>query len=101
MKIGVKTFSGDTNISPANTKVDKSLVLKKLQPLERNPAAVYLASLRKTGRRTQRQALDVIAVMLSGKNSNAFRCNWGAVRYQHTAAIRTRLAETYAPASAN
>src|SRR3990170_2257495 len=101
MKNGVKTFSGNTIIFPATPTVDRNLVLKKFRPLERNPAAVYLASLRKTGRRTQRQALDVIAEILAGENSNAFRCNWGAVRYQHTAAIRTKLAETYSTATAN
>ena len=78
-----------------------SLIIIESVPLERNPAAVYLASLSESGRRTQQQALNAIAEILTGGHADAFTCNWGNVRYQHTAAIRTRLSETYAPATAN
>jgi site-specific recombinase XerD len=77
------------------------LVLVEKTPLDRNPAAVYLASLSKSGRRTQQAALDKIAGMLTGGAADAFNCNWAAVRYQHAAAIRTMLAESYSPATAN
>jgi hypothetical protein len=32
---------------------------------------------------------------------SALNCNWGDVRCQHAAAIRTKLAEIYSPATAN
>jgi len=56
--------------------------------------------LSETGRRTQQQALDTIAGLLTG-NSDCFSCKWGAVRYQHTAAIRAKLNESYKPATVN
>ena len=83
------------------TNNDQELTLVTTLPLERNPAAVYLMSLSASGRRTQKTALDAIARMLAGEEAAALTCNWAAVRYPHAAAIRTRLAETYAPATAN
>jgi site-specific recombinase XerD len=75
------------------------LVLSAMDVSDRSPAAVYLANLQPTGRRTQRQALDTIARMLGARD--AFRLDWSALRSQHTAAIRAKLAESYSPASAN
>lgn len=75
------------------------IVLTQPLPLDQNAAAVYIASLpAETGKRTQAQALRVIAQALG---TDLEHVNWGALRYQHTAAIRARLAETYAPATAN
>ena len=74
-----------TNTSQAN------LVIIESVPLERSPAAVYLASLSEGGRRTQHQDLNTIAEILTGGLADAFTCSWGNVRYQHTAAIRTNL----------
>ena len=76
------------------------LILAEAPAMDRNPAAVYLASLSASGRRTMHQALDTIAGILTG-NADAFSCNWAVVRFQHTTAIRTKLAENYAPATAN
>jgi len=76
------------------------LALIETQGLDRNPAAVYLAGLSDSGRRTMRQALDVIAGILTG-NADCLACNWPGLRFQHTQAIRSRLAESYAPATAN
>ncbi len=70
-------------------------------PLDRNPASVYLASLAVGSRRTMRDALNTIAAMLTDERANALALNWAALRFQHTAAIRSRLAETYSPATAN
>ncbi|HEX2909431.1 MAG TPA: tyrosine-type recombinase/integrase [Chloroflexia bacterium] len=70
-------------------------------PPDRNPALVYLASLRASGRRTMRQALDTIAAIASSGRSNAETLPWHSLRYQHTAAIRVALAERYKPATAN
>ena len=72
------------------------------QPLDQNPAAVYLASLSsKAGRRTQRQALDTMAGLLSGGVADCLAFPWAGLRYQHTAAARARLIENYAPATVN
>lgn len=68
---------------------------------DRNPAAVYLASLADGSRRTMLQALNVIAALLSGDELDALSLDWGRVRYQHTAAVRSWLAEHYSPATAN
>jgi len=83
------------------TTSSTELVLVDHPPIDQNPAAVYLASLSQSGRRTQQHALNTIANMLTGGGANAFTCNWSAVRYQHTAALRTKLAEIYSPAMVN
>ena len=68
---------------------------------DRLPALVYLAGLADGSRRTMRGGLDAIAHTLSGGLCDAESLPWGALRFQHTAAIRARLADTYAPATAN
>jgi site-specific recombinase XerD len=75
------------------------LILSQPRPVDQNAAAVYLASLpAETGKRTQAQALRVIAQAL-GTDLN--HLNWGALRYQHTADLRARIAQSYSPATAN
>jgi integrase/recombinase XerD len=64
-----------------------------------SPAAVYLAQLAPSGRRTMQQALDTIARLLG--QQDALSCPWASLRYQHTQALRTALQERYAPATAN
>ena len=77
----------------------KQLILDHPQPLDRNPAAVYITSLpAETGKRTQAQALRVIAKIFE---TDINRLDWGSLRYQHTAAIRAKIARTYKPATAN
>ena len=71
------------------------------QPLNQNPAAIYLASLSKSGRATMLRALEVIANFASANQHTAFTFNWAALRYPHTAAIRTFLRDNYKPAGAN
>jgi hypothetical protein len=71
------------------------------QTSERNPAAVYLASLSTGSRRTLRQALTVVGEMLTGSPVNPIAVPWWDLRYQHTQAVRSKLAEDYAPATAN
>ncbi len=70
-------------------------------PFDLNPAAVYLASLSPSSRVTMRQALDLIARLASRGQYDVFQFNWPALRLQHTAAIRSRLAEKYSPATGN
>ena len=68
---------------------------------DRNPAAVYLARLGRGSRRTMEQALHTIAQLIVGDQYDAFSLPWAALEYQHTQAVRTALAERYAPATAN
>lgn len=69
--------------------------------LAENPAAIYLASLKPTGRRSMLIVLNVMAALLSNGKQNAFTLAWHELRYQHTAALRTALQERYKPATAN
>ena len=46
-------------------KRNNELVINVRVPLDRNPAAVYLASLSESGRQTQRTALNTRAAMLT------------------------------------
>jgi site-specific recombinase XerD len=82
------------------TSIPKNhLVLGKPQPSDQNPAAVYIASLpAESGRRSQAQALRVIAKML---NTDIDHLNWSALRSQHTAALRAKVEHVYSPATAN
>ncbi len=82
-------------------KQDAKLVLMTSLPRDQHPAAVYLAGLgNDRSRRAQRQALAVIANILTG-NVDIFTVKWAALRFQHTAAIRSKLSEAYSPATAN
>src|SRR5262245_34651472 len=67
--------------------------------LDYSPAAVYLAQLGPGSRRTMRTALHTIARLLGF--SDALNCPWNELEYQHTQALREKLAEKYAPATAN
>ena len=66
----------------------------------RNPAAVYLASLAAGSRRTMLGALEAI-VQLVAPALDAASFPWPALRYEHAQAIRSKLAEQYAPATVN
>jgi site-specific recombinase XerD len=76
-----------------------------LPTADQHPVLVYLATrLKSSGsRRTMRQALNTIATLLGAPEvpDPALLLAWQSLRYQHTAAIAARLAETYAPATAN
>lgn len=85
----------------ALTKLQNSdLALDEVQSIDQNPAVVYLAGLGERSRRVQKQSLEVIANMLTG-NPDILACNWAKLRYQHTQAIRSKLAEQYKPNTAN
>lgn len=87
--IGLST-NNDTNL----------IAVRRISPDE-NPAAAYLASLAHGSRRTMRQALRVMAGILTGGRARASTLEWSAIRYQHTAALRAALVEKYAPATVN
>lgn len=76
------------------------IVPKHTYAPDRNPALVYLASLAESSRRPQRQSLSVIAdLVLPGSQVESFP--WHELRYQHSQAIRTQLAEKYSASTAN
>lgn len=62
-----------------------------------SPVVVYLAQLAPASARTMRSALRTIAALLGYPDE--IQCPWPQLRYQHTAAIRARLMEVYAPAT--
>lgn len=66
-----------------------------------HPVAVYLARLAPGSRRTMRQVLDVVAAVLTDGGADEISLPWARLRYQHTQAVRSRLAERYQPASVN
>jgi integrase len=66
----------------------------------RNPAAVYLASLSAGSRRTMLGALEAIVELVAPK-LDARSFPWPALRYEHAQAIRSALADKYAPATVN
>jgi integrase len=65
------------------------------------PALVYLARLAPSGQRSQLHALDTIAGLLSNGQHTARSFPWHNLQYIHTQALRTLLAERYAPATVN
>lgn len=69
-------------------------------PADRNPVLIYLARLAPGSRRTQSQALRVIATM-AHPGADPLTFPWHALDYQHTSSIRSQLATRYAPATAN
>jgi site-specific recombinase XerD len=75
--------------------------LEAVPPADRHPAAVYLAQLAPGSRRAMLQALDVCAQIISSGHHNSRTLPWHELRFQHTQAIRSVLAEKYAPAGAN
>src|SRR5450830_1393902 len=79
----------------------RALLRVEALPVERHPAAVYLSSLGSGSRRTMRQSLGVIAEILSGGRADIRSLAREKLRYQHTQAVRTALAERYAPGTVN
>jgi site-specific recombinase XerD len=77
------------------------IILAKYPALDQCPAAVYLSQLKQSSRRPQKQALNLVASLLTNGAADCLTLNWAALRYQHTAAVRSRLLDRYAPATAN
>lgn len=96
--------SGSSGKISSKTAVEittHKLALTTALPLTLHPAAVYLSGLSSGSVRTMRQALDAIAAILTSGRCDAYTLDWAALRYQHTAAIRSALVQKYAPATAN
>jgi integrase len=77
-----------------------ALVADPAFSLDRHPVAVYLAGLAPGSRRTQTAALRIIAMLFSA-DATEMTLPWWALDYAHTTAIRSKLAEKFAPATAN
>jgi integrase len=69
------------------------------RPPPPSPAAVYLASLAEGSQPTQRAALKALAAILG--HSDPLSLPWAQLHYTHVAALRARLVDRYAPATAN
>jgi integrase/recombinase XerD len=105
--MNTSTHEPETTILPTTAT---AIVLTTPVTLSQHPAAVYLARLGSAGsHRTMRGALNVIAMLLgvpptsdaNGHDVTYLHCDWAALRYQHTAALRALLVERYEPATAN
>lgn len=68
---------------------------------DKQPAAVYIASLSVGSRRTMSKAIDDIAALLSGGHCDAMTMPWGMVRIEHTEAVRAALSEAYSASTGN
>ena len=79
----------------------QELVLARRLPIDENPVSAYLAGLAASSRRPMRTNLETIAHFVSGGRAKAMELAWWKLRYQHTSLVRSTLAETYAPATAN
>lgn len=77
------------------------LAIPHSAPADQHPTLVYLARLAPGSRRTMGEALTVMAMRLSGNQCDLWTLAWHKLRYQHTAALRSLLAELYAPATVN
>jgi integrase len=85
---------------PAVREADDASALAIYEEPESNPALVYLRSLAPGSRPTMTSALRTVVGIL-GYQDDIWGFPWGNLRYAHTSAIRTALAERYAPAQAN
>lgn len=74
---------------------ENSLLLAEPVSLNQHPAGVYLRSLAPGSRRTMQQALHTIAQWISNGEGDLYTLDWGGLRYQHTAAIRSHLLSRY------
>lgn len=74
------------------------LALRERLPADRNPAAVYLASLSAGSRPAQRSALNKVAELVG---LTAETLDWRKLNYSYVQAIRSKLADRYAAPTAN
>jgi site-specific recombinase XerD len=83
---------------PETTTIADADVLRA----DEHPGAVYLAGLAPSSRRTMRVCLDTIAQLgLGNPDATLWDVPWHRLRFQHTQAIRSALAERYAHTTAN
>jgi len=80
---------------------ENSLLVTNKPALDNSPAAVYLARLKQSSRIPQKQALNLVASLLTAGQADCQSLDWSQLRYQHTAAVRSKLLDNYSPATAN
>ena len=66
-----------------------------------DPVDAYLAQLGEGSRRTMREALTKLASWASQGRADSHELPWHLLRIEHTAALRSRLVSSVAPATAN
>lgn len=89
------------NLTPAILDDAHRLIAVDTAPLDRHPAAVYLARLSSGSRDAMLRSLHVIAGLLTQGKCDAWSLEWRAVRYHHSMMVRAVLEQKYAPATAN
>jgi len=94
-----------TDQLPAESSSETDLqLLSKALPASRNPARVYVASLGSPeSKRNAISALLGIAEILVGRSDPKMldKLPWHQLRYQHVAAIRSRLQDQHKPSTVN
>src|SRR3954452_25074503 len=85
-------------LQPVSTSDLPAVVSPSTAP---SPAAVYLARLAAGSRRTMTGCLETLVRIMSGDRLTVEDFPWHALRYEHTQAVRARLAEHQAPETAN
>jgi integrase/recombinase XerD len=107
--------TSDSALVVGDSPAAMTALIRSPLPADRHPALVYLAQLSPGSRRTMRAALNTIAELLGvtpvihetsstrGRRvvETLLYCDWASLRYQHTLALRTLLAERYKVATAN
>jgi site-specific recombinase XerD len=93
-----RTCVSGTN--PAGSQDALAVFYEPSVPLDCHPVAVFLAGRSPGSRRTQRAALRVVAMLVS-PDATEVTLPWWRLDYAHTSAIRSKLAERFAPATAN
>lgn len=101
-----KEATQENDLNFPTTIPDETIALAVLvswqsPPPDRHPALVYLARLAPGSRRTMTEALTVMARVLTSGRCDLWSLAWEELRYAHTAALRSVLAERYAPATVN
>jgi site-specific recombinase XerD len=102
-RMGVMTSLTRTPLfisNPGAGPQDARALVEPALPLDRHPVAVYMAGLAAGSRRTQVAAVRIIAMLVRAE-ATEMTLPWWALDYAHTSAIRSTLAERFAPATAN
>lgn len=90
-------YTGDMANAPGVGRVVEILPPERTEP-QVDPVALYLARLAPRSRRTMLGCLNRLACM--GGEESALALPWHRLRRPHTLALRARLVERYAPATA-
>ena len=75
--------------------------LDPARSLAGSPAAKYLSSLGTGSRRTVQQCLASLAELVVGQSADPIKLRWEMLHRTETVALRTKLKEKFAPATAN